>query len=498
MVSKLAAAIAFFFLLASLAVIITVAVIQIHKKSYVSPGLKYGIVLDAGSSRTTVYVYQWPAEKENNTGVVNQTLRCDVQGPGISSFGLDTKQDEKTWNSFNDCMNKTKSIIPTVQYNATPTYLGATAGMRLLRSKNETAASSILSTMKQYLQSWPFDFKGVSIITGQEEGIYGWITANYLMGNFVEKNLWNSWVRPHRAETTGSLDLGGASTQIAFSPEQDSKPNSTIAVVMYGYEYQVYTHSFQCYGRDEAEKRLLAALVQRSSGKSYAENPCYPQYYNTTMNAKYIFGSQCTAAQRPADYNPNQRLTILGTGDPALCRKEVLSIFNFTACPGEQNCSFDGVYQPDITGKFVAYSGFYYTTVALNLMGSFQLDNFNSSTWSFCSLEWPKLQEMHSSVKKIYLKSYCFSANYIYSLLVNGYKFNAQSWMQISFQREVDNSSISWSLGYMLNLTNMIPAEADLVKLPMTSSVFAGLLFMFSMLAILSLMFLVISVVRSC
>ncbi|MGH0176300.1 UNVERIFIED_CONTAM: hypothetical protein FKN15_072517 [Acipenser sinensis] len=338
MVSKLAAAIAFFFLLASLAVIVTVAVIQIHKKSYVSPGLKYGIVLDAGSSRTTVYVYQWPAEKENNTGVVNQTLR---------------------------------------------------------------------------------------------------------------------------AETTGSLDLGGASTQIAFSPEQDSKPNSTIAVVMYGYEYQVYTHSFQCYGRDEAEKRLLAALVQKSSGKSYAENPCYPQYYNTTVNAKYIFGSQCTAAQRPADYNPNQQLTILGTGDPALCRKEVLSMFNFTACPGEPECSFDGVYQPDITGKFV-------------------------------------LQEMHSSVKKIYLKSYCFSANYIYSLLVNGYKFNAQSWMQISFQREVDNSSISWSLGYMLNLTNMIPAEADLVKLPMTSSVFAGLLFMFSMLAILSLMFLVISVVRSC
>ncbi|KAK2090094.1 hypothetical protein P7K49_031350 [Saguinus oedipus] len=41
---------------------------------------EYGIVLDAGSSRTTVYVYQWPAEKENNTGVVSQTFKCSVKG----------------------------------------------------------------------------------------------------------------------------------------------------------------------------------------------------------------------------------------------------------------------------------------------------------------------------------------------------------------------------------------------------------------------------------
>lgn len=41
---------------------------------------QYGIVLDAGSSRTTVYVYEWPAEKENNTGVVSQTFKCNVKG----------------------------------------------------------------------------------------------------------------------------------------------------------------------------------------------------------------------------------------------------------------------------------------------------------------------------------------------------------------------------------------------------------------------------------
>lgn len=42
--------------------------------------LQYGIVLDAGSSHTNVYIYEWPAEKENDTGVVKQMEVCEVKG----------------------------------------------------------------------------------------------------------------------------------------------------------------------------------------------------------------------------------------------------------------------------------------------------------------------------------------------------------------------------------------------------------------------------------
>lgn len=41
---------------------------------------QYGIVLDAGSSHTNLYVYKWPAEKENDTGVVQQVEVCKVEG----------------------------------------------------------------------------------------------------------------------------------------------------------------------------------------------------------------------------------------------------------------------------------------------------------------------------------------------------------------------------------------------------------------------------------
>lgn len=56
----------------------------------------------------------------------------------------------------------------------------------LHRLQNETAANEVLASIQNYFKSQPFDFRGAQIISGQEEGIYGWITANYLMGNFLE------------------------------------------------------------------------------------------------------------------------------------------------------------------------------------------------------------------------------------------------------------------------------------------------------------------------
>lgn len=37
-------------------------------------------MLDAGSSHTSLYIYRWPAEKENDTGVVTQIEECKLKG----------------------------------------------------------------------------------------------------------------------------------------------------------------------------------------------------------------------------------------------------------------------------------------------------------------------------------------------------------------------------------------------------------------------------------
>lgn len=51
-------------------------------------------------------------------------------GPGISGFA-------KKVNEINvylmACMERARKVIPSIQHTETPVYLGATAGMRLLR-----------------------------------------------------------------------------------------------------------------------------------------------------------------------------------------------------------------------------------------------------------------------------------------------------------------------------------------------------------------------------
>lgn len=51
-----------------------------------------------------------------------------------------------------------------------------------------------------------------------------------------------------------------------------------------------------------------------------------------------------------------------------------------------------------------------------------------------------QLQFMLPKSEEIYARSYCFSANFIYYLLVRGYNFDAGNWPQIHFQKEVSNN----------------------------------------------------------
>lgn len=65
-------------------------------------------------------------------------------------------------------------------------------------------------------------------------------------------------------ETIGGLDMGGASAEISFIPKQGTiVPNNYRSFIrLYGRNYTLYTHSFLCYGMNEAERRVLASIVQ--------------------------------------------------------------------------------------------------------------------------------------------------------------------------------------------------------------------------------------------
>ncbi|NXE81380.1 ENTP8 diphosphohydrolase, partial [Cochlearius cochlearius] len=422
------------------------------------PTVKYGMVFDAGSSHTSLFVYEWDSDKENDTGVVSQTLSCHVRGKGISSYANDPP---KAGDSLRECLDKALKVIPAAKQRDVAAYLGATAGMRLLREQNSSAADQVLAEVAKTMQEYPVAFKAARILTGEEEGAYGWITINYLLDSFTKYSpKAHTWVHPEAASILGALDLGGASTQISFMPEGSvTNWSEASTFTLYGYNYSIYTHSYLCYGQNEMLKRLAKELIASSSSTRIA-HPCYPKNYSETISLSSFRASPCTNGSDPRLILGDRNVTLEGRGNASGCLAAVKKLFNFSACGQRQDCTFDGVYQPPVSGQFIAFSAFYYNFKFLNLTQGQSLAAVRETIERFCTRSWEDLSSSYPKENPERLPKYCANANYILTLLLDAYKFNETSWNSIVFQMKVGSADVGWMLGYMLNLTNMIPAEA--------------------------------------
>ncbi|XP_068020208.1 ectonucleoside triphosphate diphosphohydrolase 8-like [Melanerpes formicivorus] len=398
---------------------------------------------------------KWDADKENSTGVVSQTLACDVQGQGISSYA---SNPPGAGDSLRECLEQGLEAVPAAEQRNVPAYLGATAGMRLLREQNSSAADQVLAEVTKTMQEYPVAFKGAQILTGEEEAAYGWITTNYLLGSFTKYSpRAHAWLRPEAANLLGALDLGGASTQISFVPEGPGlNRNGSSRLTLYGSSYSIYTHSYLCYGQNEMLRRLAKQLIVESASSSRVAHPCYPEGYHENISLSSFRTSPCT--ERPA--LPDAEVTLEGSGDARGCLAALRKLFNFSACGQSRDCTFDGVYQPPVRGQFIAFSAFYYNFKFLNLTEGQPLGTANDTIQRFCSRSWEDLSASYPQESPARLPKYCANANYILTLLLDAYKFNESSWKDISFQMKAGSADVGWTLGYMLNLTNMIPAEA--------------------------------------
>ncbi|NXK48078.1 ENTP8 diphosphohydrolase, partial [Chauna torquata] len=441
------------------------------------PTVKYGMVFDAGSSHTSLFVYEWDSDKENDTGVVSQTLSCEVQGPGISSYANDPP---KAGDSLRECLDKALKAVPAAKQRDVPAYLGATAGMRLLRVQNSSAADQVLAEIAKTIREYPVAFRGARIITGEEEGTYGWITINYLLESFTKYSpKAHTWVHPEAANILGALDLGGASTQISFIPKGSViNWNETSRFMLYGYSYNIYTHSYLCYGQNEMLKRLAKELIAvrgELGGKQTLLSGYQAQaYYNETISLSSFHTSPCTNKTDPRLSLGDRNVTLEGRGNASGCLVAIKKLFNFSVCGQSQDCTFDGIYQPPVSGQFFAFSAFYYNFKFLNLTEGQSLATVKETIEHFCARSWEDLSSSYPEEKPERLPKYCANANYILTLLLDAYKFNETSWNNIFFQMKAGSTDVGWTLGYMLNLTNMIPAEAPVWVKGHTPSLWAA------------------------
>ncbi|KAF7325386.1 F-box domain-containing protein [Mycena venus] len=122
--------------------------------------------------------------------------------PGISTYA---DSPETIAEHLRPLLAHARNLVPPSLAPTTPLFLLATAGMRLL--SEEKQAQVLQAAIEEKSRAGPCG-SSVRIITGEEEGLFGWIAVNYLMDGFLESQT-----------TYGFLDMGGASTQIAFEPQ---------------------------------------------------------------------------------------------------------------------------------------------------------------------------------------------------------------------------------------------------------------------------------------
>ncbi|XP_072521032.1 ectonucleoside triphosphate diphosphohydrolase 2-like [Salminus brasiliensis] len=458
------------------------------------PQHMYGIVLDAGSSHTAMFIYKWPADKQNGTGIVSQHSECHVKGGGISSYA---GSKGGAAHSLVECMEHAIREIPKARHQLTPVYLGATAGMRLLNISHPQESDDILKEVGEKLKSYPFNFKGATILTGQEEGAYGWITVNYLLENFIKYGFVGRWLSPGK-KTVGALDFGGASTQITFeTKDQVENAGNLMELRLYGRDYRIYTQSFLCYGRDQMLRKLLAQLVETQGSDGPITHPCYPADYQVSINLDTVFDSPCTADRKPNPYNGNKELQIQGSGNYHHCLGNMSSIFSFQSC-SYSKCSFNGVFQPNVSGNFMAFSAFYYIHSFLQHTTGIAVTSpklLEEAAITVCNMSF---QEMLMKVpdQKTRLQDYCAATVFMQTLLVHGYGFDRHSFPQISFQKKAGETSVGWALGYMLKLSSLLPSESVALRKALTSGAWNTLIFLFAVSLFVALVSVVLLMFR--
>uniref|UniRef100_A0A0P4VYV9 Ubiquitin-like domain-containing protein n=1 Tax=Scylla olivacea TaxID=85551 RepID=A0A0P4VYV9_SCYOL len=462
---------------------------------------KFGVVIDAGSSHSEVFVFSWDGEKPLGTAEVKLVHRCFIYG-GINSFASHV---EDLPSYFEPCLSEAEGYVPAPKRPDTPIYLGATAGMRILRKFDCDGAQTVLMTLQQILDvnsTFKFDSKNVEVLSGSEEGISGWIAVNYLAHN----------LRKQGGTTASVLDVGGASLQVT---SELSAPNrwQTVPIRLFNHTYKVMSKSFLCYGIGEARHRYDFFLLNPNKTKEKVippeslTDPCLAEgltrqvsleqlrapcvltddskpllSLTSTINQsklKRIFKNYRKQNEKEAALNgktskkdkkvegseSKRYVTVRGTSHVAKCEKEMRHLFNRSLC--ESTFTFgdcmDAQSVPLGNGTLYAFSGlFHHLMGALGMGPGGSLDLFKGVVSAVCSMDATKLSVMYSDLEPEIVEDLCFDGMFVYTLLTAGLGINNDTFDNVVFSDETGKMEVVWPQGFMINKTSTLPDEAHL------------------------------------
>nr|XP_010311344.1 PREDICTED: ectonucleoside triphosphate diphosphohydrolase 2 [Balearica regulorum gibbericeps] len=406
------------------------------------PRIKYGIVLDAGPSRTILFIYQWTTTNANKTRLIRECSACPEQGPGISSY---SDSPQKVGKSLETCLTWAQKEIPAEQHSQTPLYLGATTSVRQPNLTHPTLSDDLLAALK----SSPFDFQGARILSNPEKEAFNWVAVNYVLENFFKYD-WRGQLVPPEKGLAGVLSVGGTAAQLTSKVEEGNQaPKEGVRLQLYGQTHNVYTHHCPCHGTDQLRNRLLSMLIQEQRSAKTVSNPCWPLTYSRELQWHSVHAGPCAISDDTLDIpDPDEVFNITGSSNPIACMRLVQSLLNSSSCSFFKH-SFSNLFKP-------LWTRFLVISEAIDFMRkTIPSSDLSQAVYRLCGMSVKELvKESQTSLDT--LADYCIVSTFIFHLSTKGYTVDFDRSVWTAFQKMGDRSS-GWTLGYLLNLTNTIP-----------------------------------------
>ncbi|KAH3836390.1 ectonucleoside triphosphate diphosphohydrolase 3-like [Dreissena polymorpha] len=392
----------------------------------VSPNREYGILLDAGSSSTKVRVYGWHyAPMQMQVPVFVEVYSATIS-PGIDAL---MTVRSGMFDDFVKILEGLKGHIPSDRWSETSIYLMATAGLRLL---DEEVTSKIMQTIHKLLGNRelnPFRYQpeNAHILSGEEEGLFAWLTVNYLKGYFSADDTFSQ-------KSFGLIELGGGSAQIAFIPDDPIYAGKMPANIA-GQEYGVYCHSYLSFGAGSMVRRVVDFLIRENPNANVINNPCMLKGDSTNHTIGHV------------------TIGIVGEGNASLC-ESVLRHFLSPAADemcSPKPCSIGQVYQPAIrNNKFFSFGLIYLLAKGFNAIkkdGRLNLVHFQEKARHLCGQSLNHVVDTLRVSPKFASRN-CQDGLYIPLFMAAlGFEPSTQN---VYVADSIKQTSIAWSLGAML------------------------------------------------
>lgn len=416
-------------------------------------------MIDAGSTGSRIHVYRFnncgsTPELENE--VFKQT-EPKKGGSGLSSYDADAAGAAM---SLDVLLDEAVATVPKEYRSCSPVAVKATAGLRKLGTEK---SEKILRAVRQRLETkYPFPVLseakgGVEVMDGKDEGVYAWITTNYLLGKIGG---------PDKNPTAAVFDLGGGSTQIVFEPtfakaadggmpdkmlEGDHRYELTFG----GRTFELYQHSYLGYGLMAARENLHQVVVMDAHANDTNWTPSQP------LENPCVQPGQSVLVDVPMpvthDLGPSVQVEMKGptTGTGAACLALAEKTLHKEAECKLAPCAFTGVYQPSLAQTFARediylFSYFYDRMSALGMPQAFTLEEMQEVTNAVCAGEdsgkWSRFERVEGAITELKDRAeFCLDSSFMLSLLRSGYEMPKSREVRIA--KKIEGKELGWCLG---------------------------------------------------